>query len=81
VSRKAWFHLGGLFGGRLFSYTGLGEFASHEAAVTSHAVHWYPPEVTRETAVTIETIPCVKHGVEYGYKRVVRDLAGRVLNV
>lgn len=81
MSRKA-FALGGLFGGlygpSLFLFSAMGEFASHEEAA---AYFNAAPRNGRERAVTVETVPCVRSGVEYGIRYVVRDLRGRELNV
>lgn len=72
------FRLGGLFGGRLFFYD-IGDYASHEAAVRYYLA--LPGRGAPERSVTIETVPRVAHGVEYGHDYVVRDFAGRVLDI
>jgi hypothetical protein len=78
VSRKA-FRLGGLFGGRLYFFTALGDHASHDAAVR-RGFGW-SVETIGVRLVTIETVPKMRNGIEYGHDYVVRDLAGALLNV
>lgn len=72
---RSFFRVGGLSGGRLYLFTGLGEFRTHAAAVERYNSL---PRFGREYAVVVETTPLVKHCVEYGFSEVVRDLAGRL---
>jgi hypothetical protein len=69
--------LGCLSGGSLYHFAAMGEFASHDEAVR----HFEKLPRSGDVAVTVETIPCVRHGIEYGYRHVVRNMRGQVLDV
>lgn len=75
---RCYFNVGCLSGGGLYVYSRAGEWRTFDAA-RAYAVA--QPIVQGERRVIVETIPCVRMGVEYGYRHVVRDLDGRTLDV
>lgn len=72
---RSFFRLGTFSAGSLYIFGDLGDFSSFAKAVA----RWTDGTPRNGIAVVIETIPQVRYGVEYGYRKVVYGLDGTVV--